>query len=525
LIDRKGNITNLFVPGLVKDSKFTIHDAKTNTDTQMIYNASLTVPATAPQASYLQPALFTVKTESGVRTYSITGQNLLGKTGWIQLGIKQLTYFKLVQKADKTDFVTPTSISNISNLISTNIYKIALPREFDETNQTTLYKQMTPEPTKIERDSEGNLIATFEVPANQDSTITIEGYIELSKDQKLTIPTIKLDAYNTAITSANMQKYLTPDKYWQSTDPYITDIAATLKKEKTTVNQLLEASYQYVIDHLTYSHAKVNGDNPRLGAIAALQGGQGVCMEYADSLIAILRAQGIPARPAFGYGNDPTIDNTADSFSVKRTVNSTTIGHQWVQIWLPNYGWLSVDPTWGETGRMYIGGDLDHVLWYTAADLTDPVYDSLLYSADLKEKSILDNFELTLTPIAEGQFPGADSLKTLDSLVTTKIVDAADPNITNLDFAIKTSPLGRTFIVVTPVCLALLVLLFVLTSISNLIKRNRYNKAYVAAVKTNIATQRASANASTISTQPAPLSSTQTAYPNALPADPAQVAP
>ncbi len=55
-------------------------------------------------------------------------------------------------------------------------------------------------------------------------------------------------------------------------------------------------------------------------------------MEYADSMIALLRAQGIPARAALGYANI-------------RDTERIQVRHQWVQIWIPDHGWFSIDPT------------------------------------------------------------------------------------------------------------------------------------------------------------------------------------
>ena len=55
-------------------------------------------------------------------------------------------------------------------------------------------------------------------------------------------------------------------------------------------------------------------------------------MEYSDLFLTLARAQGIPARAAFGYGYDARIgENQQDA-------------HQWVQVYLPGMKeWLSID--------------------------------------------------------------------------------------------------------------------------------------------------------------------------------------
>jgi len=71
-------------------------------------------------------------------------------------------------------------------------------------------------------------------------------------------------------------------------------------------------------------------------------------MEFADLMVAILRAQGIPAIAANGAGYG------------RYDKPETFIGHQWVMVYFPSLGWVPVDPTWGDSGGELIGPDLLH---------------------------------------------------------------------------------------------------------------------------------------------------------------------
>jgi transglutaminase-like putative cysteine protease len=61
--------------------------------------------------------------------------------------------------------------------------------------------------------------------------------------------------------------------------------------------------------------------------------GRGVCQDFAHVLIAACRCSGIAARYVSGYLYDPTLqgDNAAS--------------HAWVDVWDPERGWISLDPT------------------------------------------------------------------------------------------------------------------------------------------------------------------------------------
>src|SRR5690606_36120668 len=150
----------------------------------------------------------------------------------------------------KTDTLIPKEISKYSKLISTNIVKIPLPKEHSETGQQVFFSEISPNPIDINRDQEGNLTASFEVPANEESEIIINGYIVLEYDEPLNrLPDRNLDQYLEEIrTDPKFKRYTNADIYWESDSASIQELASKLKKNPTTLQQLIKADYLYIID-------------------------------------------------------------------------------------------------------------------------------------------------------------------------------------------------------------------------------------------------------------------------------------
>ncbi|MFC7116175.1 DUF3488 and DUF4129 domain-containing transglutaminase family protein [Natronoarchaeum sp. GCM10025703] len=67
---------------------------------------------------------------------------------------------------------------------------------------------------------------------------------------------------------------------------------------------------------------------------------QGYCTYYATTMAVMLRSEGIPARMATGYSTGQSV---GDDEYVVRGLNS----HAWVEVYFPNEGWVTFDPTPG----------------------------------------------------------------------------------------------------------------------------------------------------------------------------------
>jgi transglutaminase-like putative cysteine protease len=130
-------------------------------------------------------------------------------------------------------------------------------------------------------------------------------------------------------------------------DPAILDLANTitdLKSPSSLVN--LAQTIRGKVSYQTGS-TEVTGT-----AAEALAQGKGVCQDHAHLFIACCRARNLPARYVSGYletSNAPEIGEQAAS-------------HAWVDVWLDDCGWISVDVTQGQFAseqycRLAVGRD------------------------------------------------------------------------------------------------------------------------------------------------------------------------
>lgn len=66
---------------------------------------------------------------------------------------------------------------------------------------------------------------------------------------------------------------------------------------------------------------------------------RGFCEHYASSFTMLMRAAGIPARVVTGYQGGEL--NQLDNYLIVRQSDA----HAWAEVWLPNQGWVRIDPT------------------------------------------------------------------------------------------------------------------------------------------------------------------------------------
>jgi transglutaminase-like putative cysteine protease len=95
----------------------------------------------------------------------------------------------------------------------------------------------------------------------------------------------------------------------------------------------LRTFYDYIGDELVYSYNRANW-----GAQAALGPMGADCTEYASLLVALSRAQAIPARYFEGL-----LYLDEDTRPIAR------LEHAWADTYLPGIGWVPVDPSLGRS--------------------------------------------------------------------------------------------------------------------------------------------------------------------------------
>jgi transglutaminase-like putative cysteine protease/glutamine cyclotransferase len=249
------------------------------------------------------------------------------------------------------------------NLKSLNAY-LAVPEDMPQQKITSL--SFSPSNNTIAKDRWQQQIAVFSYE-NLPSPSTIESVMhvrtEISEiryfifpDRCGTLDDIPPDIRDTY--TANGTKYLTDD-------PYIKNLATQLLGDRKNPYYIARNIFDYVREHLEY---KLEGGWN--AAPVVLKRGTGSCSEYSFCFIALCRAAGIPARYAGAIvvrGDDASMDD---------------VFHRWPEIYLPNYGWIPIDPQGGDkpsprdralnignlSNRFLIttrgGGDSQYLGWY-----------------------------------------------------------------------------------------------------------------------------------------------------------------
>ena len=344
LIKKTGALTDIFIPGFWKDFTFE------NENTLFSYKTRIKLAKSLGEVGFVVPVPLETIDTGDYLEYSIGQESLVGSNMWLQIGNSQYYQFAIKQKVKASDDINKGYF---------NEYRLIVPRDIveAEVKQQVYFSKLEPPPKEVLNDDEGNLIAVFAIPSHEETIVSVEGYAHVSR------LTTKITNSNSGklsdIPSTQFTKYLNSAEFWEVNDPTIKARANELLGGMSNVYEVIETDYNHIVETIDYSEVKRFGINERQGALKTLQGGAAVCMEYSDLFLTLTRAQGIPARAAFGYGYDARLEEQGQD------------AHQWVQVFIPEQNeWISVDVTWGESGPTLIGGDLNH--FYTHVAAIDP---------------------------------------------------------------------------------------------------------------------------------------------------------
>ena len=465
LVTKVFDYIKISAPALPEDVTFSAKDDSNGTTTKYSYFLDIVVDKSIPDLIRTFPLKYQIQETDDTTTYSFSQESRIGNAPVVEFGTSIIYKFEYIYKTPKTDDFIDPSISKYFKALSTNIFELSLPREYSETNQQVLIESISPAPSKITLDSEGNVLGTFEVPANEEAEIRVIGYVSLSRtalENNEIFADINLDTYFDLIEDdSSLSKYTLPTTYWESDDEYIQNEASDISKDQYTIWDLLNADYEYVNDRLEYDQSKADSSNIRIGAKSALEGGASVCMEYSDAMIAILRAQGIPSRAAVGYAE---LSDTQGDEGLLR--------HQWVQVWIPNYGWLTVDPTYEGSDKI-IGPYIDRILWETFSG--DNLSNIKVYSANIEK--IVENPEYTVDIYAVESSPDTNLYEYVDfNRNQEEELAETESAFEWLNTFLKTTIIGKSLIIVLPIAIVIVVLTIVITVVKRFTKKNKVKK-------------------------------------------------
>jgi hypothetical protein len=126
-------------------------------------------------------------------------------------------------------------------------------------------------------------------------------------------------------------KYLRDEEKYQIKDDIIQQTVKEVIGNEKNPYWIMRKLHQFLINHLYY---KMDGAWDM--APTVIKNGHGSCSEYTFVFISLCRAAGLPAR---------YVGSTWDR---NELAYMDEVYHRWVEVYLPNYGWIPTDPTHGD---------------------------------------------------------------------------------------------------------------------------------------------------------------------------------
>ncbi len=213
-------------------------------------------------------------------------------------------------------------------------------------------------------------------------------------------------------------EYTKPSETIDSNDEDIIRLASKLVEGEDDLYEAVFKIADWTKNNIEYDLSTLTAEVSQK-ASWVLQNRQGVCDELTSLFIALLRAVGIPARFVSGiaYTNSPLFPENWGA-------------HGWAEVYMPGYGWVPFDVTYGEFGWI----DPTHIKFKDSIDSDEPstYYQWLGRNADLKTRK-LEIKTSVINSIGQIQIPLSIEASTLKKSVKFGSYDLVEATIENLN--------------------------------------------------------------------------------------------
>lgn len=217
--------------------------------------------------------------------------------------------------------------------------------------QTILSSSQVSDPEATVTTEGGNIIYTWRNPT-EDSLYYAFSLNVKSRQNFLPI-TSKVSFPLPTITDSDIKSYLQPTEKIQSKSATIIAKANELASGETDEYILIFNIASWIKKNIEYDDTDPRYVEEVLNAETVLAGKKGVCDEFTVLFASMARALGIPTK----YVSGMAYSNKLNEFGP----------HAWAEVYFPNYGWVAVDPTYGELGNL----DATHIKFQESASATE----------------------------------------------------------------------------------------------------------------------------------------------------------
>ncbi|BAU28568.1 transglutaminase superfamily protein [Aneurinibacillus soli] len=271
-----------------------------------------------------------------------------------------------VSYTNSRDIVVQTTItvpkSQLANLSSYTI-KGTLISGAEHPYANPYYYAGATKQVGIGSDNEKNFSYTISENVENQKITSDKTYTAVAKI-KSSLVTYSISPKQVASTVAyppEVKRYVVPSPQIESNHPLIVKKAKEIVKGETNPYLKVKKIFDFTNTYMEYTEKEAWGT-----AVQALQRRSGVCEDFSRLMVALLRAQNIPARTVAGYAlgkDEKTVDLTKADYA-----------HMWVEFYLPGYGWLPADPTvldYDEHDKRVAAANFGMGNWYYIPEVID----------------------------------------------------------------------------------------------------------------------------------------------------------
>lgn len=253
--------------------------------------------------------------------------------GWIILAEKP--DMEVIEET-VVDFEVTVIVRNTGNAPALNIpLRLALPSSHPPA-QMVRKIEITEKPESRTEDSEGNDFLHYTIERLEPGSLK-----NFTFNVSLRLKSIDFNIYESKTgkiqKDEQLSRYLLESPYINVNDQSIQTEARKIARKSKNPADIARNTYEWVIENINYQQIPGEAD-----ASQTLKVGEGGSAEFGNLFVALMRANGIPARRISGWGH---------RFKKSEELFQQRFSHGWAEFYLPRYGWMPVDPTFGRTSR------------------------------------------------------------------------------------------------------------------------------------------------------------------------------
>ncbi|MFT3745404.1 MAG: transglutaminase family protein [Pyrinomonadaceae bacterium] len=225
-----------------------------------------------------------------------------------------------------------------SSPVTESVMEVRMEPRTDERQRCTNFNlQIKPSAKTIARyDHHGNRIHQFDIPGEHTSLeIKAESVVEVFApgDARESVDISAWDELDLLKFHADFWEFSLPSEFAQATDK-LKELAAELGLDRhSDPMSLVRELNTQLFESFSYDTEATTADST---IDVAIENRRGVCQDFSNIMIALLRYVGIPSRYVSGY-----LFHREDDRS--HVAQDST--HAWVEAYIPGCGWCGFDPT------------------------------------------------------------------------------------------------------------------------------------------------------------------------------------